>query len=50
MMERMQHGGLDGKSPVDLVLCCVDNFEVTGRRAPPPLDLPSAPGSGLDDR
>lgn len=24
---RISHGSKDGKSPVDLVLCCVDNFE-----------------------
>jgi len=26
MIDRIKHGGLDGKSPVDLVLGCVDNY------------------------
>jgi ubiquitin-like modifier-activating enzyme 5 len=26
-LDRIQHGGLDGKSAVSLVLSCVDNFE-----------------------
>lgn len=26
LLDRIQHGGLDGKSPVDLVLSCVDNY------------------------
>jgi ubiquitin-like modifier-activating enzyme 5 len=26
LLDRIQHGGLDGKAPVDLVLSCVDNY------------------------
>eukprot|EP00455_Lapot_gusevi_P034942 TRINITY_DN3866_c0_g1_i1.p1 TRINITY_DN3866_c0_g1~~TRINITY_DN3866_c0_g1_i1.p1 ORF type:complete len:417 (+),score=156.27 TRINITY_DN3866_c0_g1_i1:180-1253(+) len=27
LLDRIRHGGLDNDKPVDLVLCCVDNYE-----------------------
>jgi len=41
-LDRLMHGGIDNKSPVNLVLGCVDNFEarITVNQACLELDLP----------